>query len=324
MKTMLEGKISTFGGPEDKGVTPKEDLALVYQENFHAVFEKVGKYFLTEQPVGTTGTARRLNPKTHYIACRWDYATTPKSYLLNTLVTVTNPKNGKTAQAKPVDWGPAAWTGRIADLSPGLAKFLELKTDDVCTVEITHPGSEVSASRQPISTQHRTVLSEAEIKAEFGAFNYKESTPKGAIIISPPWIENNMTTILIPQLKGLRSYGSRPFSGNVSCHKKVAQPLQDTFAAIEQQGLKDLLLFWGGCHVPRHKSWNPQRGLSSHSWGIAIDLNVEWNAYDAEPAPKGKRGSVIELVPIFESFGFAWGGYFSTKDGMHFEYALKS
>jgi hypothetical protein len=36
-------------------------------------------------------------------------------------------KNGKTAQAKPVDWGPNERTGRVADLSPGLARFVGLE-----------------------------------------------------------------------------------------------------------------------------------------------------------------------------------------------------
>ena len=68
--------------------------------------------------------------------------------------------------------------------------------------------------------------------------------------------------------------------------------------------------------------WDPSRGLSTHSWGAAIDLNVPWNGYGAVPAALGAHGSVRELVPIFESEGFAWGGYFkpqSIADGMHFE-----
>ena len=128
----IEGKMSTFGGPDDMGVGPHEGLALVDHSNFHLVEE----YFLPSQPSGTSGLARRLDPDKYYIACRWDYKSTPKNYLIKTLVEVGNPDNGRYAQAKPVDWGPAAWTGRVADLSPGLAEFLGLETDDICTVEI--------------------------------------------------------------------------------------------------------------------------------------------------------------------------------------------
>ncbi|MEK7396694.1 MAG: M15 family metallopeptidase [Candidatus Poribacteria bacterium] len=167
---------------------------------------------------------------------------------------------------------------------------------------------------------HLTVLTESEISLEFGAFQYKESLfKKGVIFILPPWTQENMIDVFIPQIKGID--GS---NGKFACHQKIAKPLQDVFAEIERQDLKDNLLSWGGCHVPRHRNWDPSRCLSAHSWGIAIDINVKWNAYGAQPAPKGKKGSVLELVPIFESFGFAWGGYFNTPDGMHFEYALRS
>jgi len=322
MKTMLQGKVSTFGGPEDKGVKPDEGLALVDAANFDAMKD----YFLSQQPTGTTGLARRLNPETPYIACRWEYATTPKKHLTKILVDVKNPQNGKSVQAKPVDWGPAAWTDRIADLSPGLARQLGVKTGDVCVVEIPHPGTGLSTSRAPdaqlAAAGHRAVLTEGKIKAVFGAFDHRDSaTQPGAIRILPPWPKENLVEIMVPQLKGLPHYGNAAFSGKFACHKKAAQSLVDAFAAIEQQGLKDKLLFWGGCHVPRHKSWDPKRGLSSHSWGIAIDLNVQWNGYNTPPAAKGRQGSVVEIVPLFESFGFAWGGYFSTCDGMHFEYA---
>ena len=61
---------------------------------------------------------------------------TPKVDLLKSKATVTNPANGKSAQAQPVDWGPAESTGRVADLSPGLAAFLQLQTDGVVQVTL--------------------------------------------------------------------------------------------------------------------------------------------------------------------------------------------
>jgi D-alanyl-D-alanine carboxypeptidase len=324
MSTTISGKMSTFGGPKDTGVTPDENLALVYNS---ATFSRVPEYFLPKQPPGTTGYARRLNPETFYIACRWNYAVTPKPYLLGALVRVTNPANGRHAEAKPIDWGPHGNTGRTADLSPGLAEHLGLQTNDECVVQILHPGesgADGSDLVPAVPQGHLKVLSDAAIRAEFGDFSWKDSkTKKGAIIISPPWAQHHIVKVEVPQLRGLPNYGSGGFSGKFECHAKIAQPLVDAFTEVERQGLTDQLLFWGGCWVPRHKSWNPARGLSSHSWAIAFDLNVQWNGYDVEPAAKGKAGSVVELVPIFEAFGFAWGGYFGTKDGMHFEYCRK-
>jgi hypothetical protein len=115
--------MSTFGGPHDTGVGPNEGLALIGSHNSG----DFGQLFLAEQPPGTTGLTRRLNPEAFYIACRWDYQVTPKVDLLKSKATVTNPANGKSAQAQPVDWGPAESTGRVADLSPGLARSCNSK-----------------------------------------------------------------------------------------------------------------------------------------------------------------------------------------------------
>lgn len=133
MESKFIGKMSTFGGPEDKGVGPSEGLALITESNLHLVEE----FFYKEQPAGTTGLARRLNPDTFYIACRWNYDETPKNFLIKTMVSVRNPANGRTELAKPVDWGPNQSTGRVADLSPGLARALSLETDEIVEVTVT-------------------------------------------------------------------------------------------------------------------------------------------------------------------------------------------
>jgi hypothetical protein len=132
MTINFRGKVSTFGGPNDTGVSPSEGLALVDQNHLPELRE----YFLPTQPPGTTGLARRLDPEKFYIACRWNYEIISKNFLRHTLVNVKNPQNNKTAQAKPVDWGPHERTGRVADLSPGLARFLGLNTDDEAEVTL--------------------------------------------------------------------------------------------------------------------------------------------------------------------------------------------
>ena len=134
----FQGKMSTFGGPNDDGVRSDEGLSLYGPGDVAANPD----LFLPKQPPGTTGLARRLNPKAKYLACRWNLSITPKSFLrLNTTkVTVSNPRNGRSAQARPADTGPAVFTQRVADLSPGLADALGLKTNDICQVEIPTPA----------------------------------------------------------------------------------------------------------------------------------------------------------------------------------------
>jgi hypothetical protein len=136
------GRMSVFGGPADEGVGPHEGLALVGPTDLALWW--FSSIFLPEQPPGTTGLARRLNPRAYYLAMRWNYAAHPKATLRQAVVRLSCP--GRWLFARPVDFGPGDGTvidgqptretGRIADLSPGAATALGLQTDDVVTCEL--------------------------------------------------------------------------------------------------------------------------------------------------------------------------------------------
>ena len=131
------GKMSTFGGPGDTGMTPGETLAIIHDSDITAD-PKVAALFQ-----GGTGPAlgrRLLNTTTSYIACRWDYKTTPREYLVKIEVEVRNPVTGKNIKARPADWGPAGWTNRVADLSDFAASQLGLGTNDMCEVIVPLPA----------------------------------------------------------------------------------------------------------------------------------------------------------------------------------------
>ena len=112
-----------------------EGLALFTQADLQD--PKYSYLFLPTPPPGTTGLGRRLNPDKYYFACRWNYNDTPREFLKRALARVENPANGRAADARPVDWGPHISTGRVADLSPGLAAALGLQTDDVVRITIS-------------------------------------------------------------------------------------------------------------------------------------------------------------------------------------------
>ena len=131
------GKVSWFGGPYDEGVAPDEGLAFIYDVH------DAPYLFLDEQPEGTTGLARRLNPEMPYIACRWDYDDTPREMLLECVALIRAPETGRTLLAIPADWGPGEQTGRVCDVSPSLLEALGITTDD--TVEISFPFNPRSA-----------------------------------------------------------------------------------------------------------------------------------------------------------------------------------
>lgn len=64
--------------------------------------------------------------------------------------------------------------------------------------------------------------------------------------------------------------------------------------------------------------------LSSHSFGIAIDLDTEFSNYwlwdKKNKKFKYKNSIPLEIVKIFEKHGFIWGGRWYHYDTMHFEY----
>ena len=65
--------------------------------------------------------------------------------------------------------------------------------------------------------------------------------------------------------------------------------------------------------------------LSAHSFGIAIDINVEYSNYwkwdiDSKKEFKYKNKIPLQIVNIFEKHGFIWGGKWYHYDTMHFEY----
>jgi uncharacterized protein (TIGR02594 family) len=139
-----QGPCSWFGGPEDGGVKSDEGLAFISKVS------QAPELFLPEQPPKlptdpgypgtTTGLARRLDPEVHYIACRWDYAKTPRDMLLSELALVRSPDTDLEFEAFPADWGPNSNTGRVADLSQGLLIDLGLETDDEVEVIFPSPG----------------------------------------------------------------------------------------------------------------------------------------------------------------------------------------
>jgi hypothetical protein len=128
------GKMSTFGGPYDTGVKPDEGLALVEPGDldewwFHRIF-------LSIQPTQTTGLARRLNPNAFYIAMRWGDYGINRDAARRGVFRVTNIGTNKSVYAQGADSGPAEWTNRIVDVSPGIADALNLETDDEVIVEL--------------------------------------------------------------------------------------------------------------------------------------------------------------------------------------------
>jgi hypothetical protein len=139
--------------------------------------------------------------------------------------------------------------------------------------------------------------------AAFEPMPYR-STSAGMIEVDAAWVDAHIVTADVPLLKG-----------QVRCHRLLVPQLRGALAELEARGLGELIdpSQYGGCWSPRHILFDPDRNLSLHAWGAAVDLNVEGNGYGEEPTMDPR------VVEVFEAWGFAWGGHWRTPDGMHFE-----
>ena len=143
------------------------------------------------------------------------------------------------------------------------------------------------------------VLPNALVKEMFGDFQIKERDGVW-ITTEPKWREQNIQNKRMPIL------------GITRCHRLMWEPLEGALNQILEEGLEGYLSIeeWrssGGCYAPRRISrFDAGGSISRHAWGIAIDINT-------------KSGYPPRIVEIFNSWGFAWGGTWTSPDEMHFE-----
>jgi hypothetical protein len=148
------------------------------------------------------------------------------------------------------------------------------------------------------------VATGGSVAAAVGTFSYRWFTD-GSVQPDPRWVAANIRTETVPIL------------GPVTGHRVLFPQLRGALQEVVARGLADEIDpgQFGGCYVPRFIGRDPGNGLSLHTWGIAVDLNV----------PGNLRGTVGEIdrtvVAIFKKWGFAWGGDWRWTDPMHFELA---
>lgn len=143
------------------------------------------------------------------------------------------------------------------------------------------------------------VLPTALVKEMFGDFQIKERDGVW-ITTEAEWREENIQNKRMPIL------------GITRCHRLMWEPLEGALNQILEEGLEEYLSIeeWrssGGCYAPRRiNRFDAGGSISRHAWGIAIDINT-------------KSGYPPRVVEIFNDWGFAWGGTWTSPDEMHFE-----
>jgi hypothetical protein len=147
-------------------------------------------------------------------------------------------------------------------------------------------------------------LTGGAVAAAVGSFTYVP-LPDGTVTVDPAWVAAHIRTEEVPIL------------GAVTCHRVMLPQLRGALQEVVDRGLASKVRpgEYGGCFHPRYIGHDPAKGLSLHSWGIAVDLNVPGNQ-------RGTAGEIDrEVVAVFKRWGFAWGGDWAWTDPMHFELA---
>jgi hypothetical protein len=129
---------------------------------------------------------------------------------------------------------------------------------------------------------------------------------------TPTW-DALMTTVKFP-LPIPSSWNEKLLISRCTVHKMIAPIVEQVFKEIHESGYWNELKDFGGGYFVRKKRGSDK--WSMHSWGIALDFNVQDNLMGQVPTMNPK------IVEIFEKHGFTWGGRWAGKncDGMHFEF----
>jgi hypothetical protein len=187
---------------------------------------------------------------------------------------------------------------RKVDVGPQYAVSKDL---DIREVERLVRAVERIAKRQRVQSPLATGGSVADA---VGTFSYRWFAD-GTVQPDPRWVASYIRTETVPIL------------GSVTGNRVMLPQLRGALDEVIARGLADQIhpSEYGGCYVPRFIAHDPSKGLSLHTWGIAVDLNV----------PGNQRGTTGEMnrdvVAIFKKWGFAWGGDWHYTDPMHFELA---
>jgi len=149
----------------------------------------------------------------------------------------------------------------------------------------------------------RLVLSQVELKSRFGEFAFRLVPGQREVDIDRSFVAEQITIERMPVI------------GNVRCHRLVMDDLRAALEDVVEAGLEEWLAprRFGGCFHPRRIGFG-RENLSRHSWGIAIDLNVDFALPGSGPVPPD------EFIAIMGRHGFRWGGDFTTPDNHHFEW----
>jgi len=158
-------------------------------------------------------------------------------------------------------------------LGAGAPNLLVVAVADGASVERTGDAIIEAIGGGPWAPLEPPEESQAEIgTVGFEGFTYTDNGD-GTIVIDQAWVDRWITTVDLPLL------------GRTSCNRVMIPQLVGALDEIVATGLGDHIDpdQFAGSYYPRHIMWDPNRGISMHAWGLAIDINVADNPVGAVP-----------------------------------------
>lgn len=143
-------------------------------------------------------------------------------------------------------------------------------------------------------------------------------TQRGWFEPGEAWKRANIVSVPTAELPGFPSYPGQKTT-RIQLHRLVAPVFRATWAELVRRGLNDKLRTYDGSLACRHMGHDPRRPLSVHAFGAAIDFDARWNGYGV---PLERAEINREVVRIFESAGWEWGGRWTGaySDAMHLQF----
>jgi hypothetical protein len=131
--------------------------------------------------------------------------------------------------------------------------------------------------------------------------------------LDPRWQADYLAAMELPFPMRL-SWDRAKSVSRMTCHKRMVEVFAAVFQLVQRNGLESKISSFGGCFAFRQQRTGAK--LSTHSWGIAIDLNPGGNS-------QGSPGNMdAGLIDVFRGAGFEWGGGWqgTVQDPMHFQF----
>ena len=127
-------------------------------------------------------------------------------------------------------------------------------------------------------------------------------------------VEKNLTTIT-----WLPHHGAKKLQFNQ--RENAARQLQKVSNELDQLPSEYMKYIQNIAGTYYYRTIAKTNRLSAHSYGIAIDLNVQYSRYWQWDKQYTFHNEIPKaIVDIFEKYGFIWGGRWYHYDTMHFEY----